>query len=109
MTPAKRRRHPQNSALLVALQPLRNGPLAGAATPGERERRIAPKKGRHFSLKIARGRITRRSSMCHPTAAECIVDYTDAVAGNSSLGFDADPVVHGGSDSPLAAKYRSVA
>jgi len=47
--------------------------------------------------------------MCHPTAAECIVDYTDAVAGNSSLGFDADPVVHGGSDSPLAAKYRSVA
>jgi hypothetical protein len=33
-------------------QPLRKGPLAGAATPRERERQIAPKKARHFSLKI---------------------------------------------------------
>jgi hypothetical protein len=32
------------------------------------------------------------------------VSYTDVVPGNSSLGFDADPVVHGGSDSLLAAK-----
>jgi hypothetical protein len=31
---------------------LRKGPLAGAATPRERERQIAPKKARHFSLKI---------------------------------------------------------
>jgi hypothetical protein len=31
---------------------LRKGPLAGAPTPRERERQIAPKKARHFSLKI---------------------------------------------------------
>jgi hypothetical protein len=31
---------------------LGKGPLAGAATPRERERQIAPKKARHFSLKI---------------------------------------------------------
>jgi hypothetical protein len=30
------------------------GPLAGAATPRERERQIAPKKARHFSLKITK-------------------------------------------------------
>jgi hypothetical protein len=31
---------------------LRKGPLAGAATPRERERQVAPKKARHFSLKV---------------------------------------------------------
>jgi hypothetical protein len=30
------------------------------------------------------------------------------VPGNSSLGFDADPVVHGGSDSLFAAKVSLV-
>jgi hypothetical protein len=33
---------------------LRKGPLAGVATPRERERQIAPKKARHFSLKITK-------------------------------------------------------
>jgi hypothetical protein len=33
---------------------LRKGPLAGAATPRERERQIAPKKARHFFLKVTK-------------------------------------------------------
>jgi len=39
---------------------LRKEPLAGAATPREREHQIAPKKARHFSLKITH---SRRSSV----------------------------------------------
>jgi hypothetical protein len=33
-----------------------------------------------------------------------LVGHTDVVPGNSALGFDADPVVHGGSDSLPAAE-----
>jgi hypothetical protein len=59
MTPAKRRRHPQNSAMLVALLAVaRKDRLRGAATPRECERRIAPKKARHFSLKITANEIS---------------------------------------------------
>src|SRR5271155_1508773 len=47
----KRHRHPQNSAILVALLAVALKTACGSATPRERERQIAPKNSRHFSLK----------------------------------------------------------